>query len=77
MSLFKLILNRLDWFSAKGDGLPQLFCGFFFRLGKQTIQFDRNLMAHQACQCSEDHLAIIHALAVDSEGEMRAIPQIF
>ena len=34
-------------------------------------------MAHQACQCSEDHLAIIHALAVDSEGEMRAISQIF
>ena len=34
-------------------------------------------MAHRACQCSEDHLAIIHALAVDSEGEMRAIPQIF
>ena len=77
MSLFKFILNRLDWFSAKGDGLPQLFNGFFFGLGKQTIQFDRNLMAHQACQCSDDHLAIIHALTVDSEGEMRAISQIF
>ena len=34
-------------------------------------------MAYQACQCSEDHLAVIHALAVDSEGEMRAISQIF